>query len=291
MGKPLSEDLIKQKTRQDSLQMIRNLNLWGQDIDDLKVLRNMPNLEVLSLSVNKITTLKDIEYCHKLQELYLRKNSIADISEIKYLSQLKQLKVLWLSDNPCASIPNYREIVIKSLPYLEKLDNVNITPEDKMNCQNIELDFMEEVANNNNVGSSTSNNNRYSSYQNQPQQQQQQQYNPSPMNRMNDYNTYQENNNYSQQYQQSSATRASSNNYNTRNNNPSTVQQNNNQQTNYEEVQQMNNVSQIDDQLVNRNSNIVCAILSLLKELDYNSLEIIRRDVDRKINSAQRYQN
>ncbi|KAL4467764.1 hypothetical protein ABPG74_013099 [Tetrahymena malaccensis] len=290
MGKPLSEDLIKQKTRQDSLQMIRNLNLWGQDIDDLKVLRNMPNLEVLSLSVNKITTLKDIEYCHKLQELYLRKNSIADISEIKYLSQLKQLKVLWLSDNPCAGIQNYREIVIKALPYLEKLDNVNITPEDKMNCQNIELDFMEEANNNNNVGSSSSNNNRYSSYQNQPQQQQQQ-YNPSPMNRMNDYNSYQENNNYSQQYQQSSASRVSNNNYNTRNNNPSTVQQNNNQQTNYEEVQQINNVSQVDDQLVNRNSNIVCAILSLLKELDYNSLEIIRRDVDRKISSAQRYQN
>ena len=32
-----------------------------------------------------------------------------------------------------------------------------------------------------------------------------------------------------------------------------------------------------------RNEDIVCAILSLLKELDGSSLEIVRRDVERKI--------
>lgn len=66
MGKPLTIDLIVQKTKNDQLSTLKNLNLWGNDIDDLKVLRQLPNLEVLSLSVNKITTLKDISVCHKL---------------------------------------------------------------------------------------------------------------------------------------------------------------------------------------------------------------------------------
>ena len=87
----------------------------------------MPNLEVLSLSVNKISTLKDIISCLKIKELYLRKNYISDISEIKYLVGLPELRVLWLCDNPCATITNYREVVIKCLPNLEKLDNTTIT--------------------------------------------------------------------------------------------------------------------------------------------------------------------
>ncbi len=63
----------------------------------------------------------------RLKELYLRKNHISDISEIRHLIDLPELKVLWLCDNPCANIPNYREIVIKCLPNLEKLDNTPIS--------------------------------------------------------------------------------------------------------------------------------------------------------------------
>lgn len=32
----------------------------------MKLLRNMPNVEVLSLSVNKISTLKEFSHCAKL---------------------------------------------------------------------------------------------------------------------------------------------------------------------------------------------------------------------------------
>ncbi len=76
------------KTKCDNLNSIKNLNLWGNDLDDLSLLRSMPNLEVLSLSVNKISTLKDFACCSKLTELYLRKNNITDIKEIRYLVNL-----------------------------------------------------------------------------------------------------------------------------------------------------------------------------------------------------------
>jgi Leucine-rich repeat (LRR) protein len=64
----------------------------------------MPNLEVISLSVNKITTLKEFASCAKLQELYLRKNLIQDIQEVRHLTKLQDLKVLWLQDNPCSQV-------------------------------------------------------------------------------------------------------------------------------------------------------------------------------------------
>lgn len=45
----------------------------------------MPNIEVLSLSFNKVVSLQDLAGCVKLRELYMRKNLISDLREIKYL--------------------------------------------------------------------------------------------------------------------------------------------------------------------------------------------------------------
>ena len=59
-----------------------------------------------------------------LRELYLRKNSIRDINEIGCLKNLPKLRVLWLSDNPCANVEKYRMTVLKNLPKLTKLDTV-----------------------------------------------------------------------------------------------------------------------------------------------------------------------
>ena len=131
MSKPLTADLILQRTKASSLDTVKNLNLWGNDIDDVRILKEMPNIEVLSLSVNKISSLKPFQYCKKLTELYLRKNLIGDLSEIKYIQGLPGLKVLWLWDNPCAEAPNYREIVLAALPNLVKLDNQAVTPEER----------------------------------------------------------------------------------------------------------------------------------------------------------------
>ena len=109
---------------------MKSLNLWGQDLSDVSLLTQMCAVEVLSLSVNNISSLKDFSSCHKLQELYLRKNEVSfladhnayrlqplalyafvqipDVSEVSHLANLQDLRVLWLSDNPCAQNPDYR---------------------------------------------------------------------------------------------------------------------------------------------------------------------------------------
>ena len=144
MGKQLTSELVLLRSKCDSLFTVKNLNLWGNEIDDVKLLRQMPNVEVLSLSLNKIATLKEFASCSKLQELYLRRNYITDISEVRYLSHLQSLKILWLLDNPCSEIENYREIVIKLLPNLSKLDNTPISNEERISASNRTFNFLEE---------------------------------------------------------------------------------------------------------------------------------------------------
>ena len=63
----LTEQIIKGKTRLDKLEDVKNLNLWGQDLDDVSVLSKLPNVEVLSLSVNRISSLAHFRNCSRLQ--------------------------------------------------------------------------------------------------------------------------------------------------------------------------------------------------------------------------------
>lgn len=124
----LTPSVIQQRTKQSDLNAVRNLNLWGMSLADVSVLAQLPNIEVLSLSVNKISSLRDFANCPRLTELYLRKNEIADIDELAYLRHMPSLKVLWLSDNPVADQPGYHDAVREYAPQLTKLDNVELAP-------------------------------------------------------------------------------------------------------------------------------------------------------------------
>ena len=77
-------------------------------------------------SVNNLTSLEDFAHCPSLQELYIRKNHVEDLRDVHYLKKLERLRVLWLSDNPCAQRDNYRMTVLRTLPNLQKLDNVGM---------------------------------------------------------------------------------------------------------------------------------------------------------------------
>lgn len=88
MEKPLTVELIHAKTKTDSLASIKNLNLWGNELTDLSILSKMPNLEVISLSVNKIRSLKFFKNCPKIVELYLRKNCVNDLKQLRHIINL-----------------------------------------------------------------------------------------------------------------------------------------------------------------------------------------------------------
>ena len=148
MGKTLTPELIQLKCKTDKLSNIKNLNLWGNDLEDISLVRDMPNIEICSLSLNKIYQLKDFVASKKLTELYLRKNLIQDLKEVKYLTQCPMLRVLWLWDNPISEHPLYRQYVLKQLPNLIKLDNSAVTQEERNEAQKSQITDQDIIENN-----------------------------------------------------------------------------------------------------------------------------------------------
>lgn len=120
----LTKEQVLTKCQVKSLDEVKKLTVWGSDIENIDLINEMPNLEVVSLSLNKISSLKPFENCLNLKELYLRKNNISDIEELKYLSNCKSLKILWLAENPVCDLSDYREKVLETLPQVMKLDNI-----------------------------------------------------------------------------------------------------------------------------------------------------------------------
>ncbi|NXI25572.1 CU002 protein, partial [Sterrhoptilus dennistouni] len=98
----------------------------------ISICRDLPNIEVITFSVNGISDLEPLHQCQNLSELYLRKNNIASLDELFYLKTLPRLRVLWLAENPCCGPDphRYRMTVLRNLPSLQKLDNQAVTEEE-----------------------------------------------------------------------------------------------------------------------------------------------------------------
>ncbi|XP_068001769.1 cilia- and flagella-associated protein 410 [Melanerpes formicivorus] len=128
----LTRAVVLARSKAAALDGVRRLNCWGSRLTDISICRDLPNIEVITFSVNGISDLEPLNQCQNLSELYLRKNNIASLHELFYLKSLPRLRVLWLSENPCCgSDPHhYRMTVLRNLPSLQKLDNQAVTEEE-----------------------------------------------------------------------------------------------------------------------------------------------------------------
>ena len=329
MSKKLSRELIAQKVKSDRIESIRNLNLWGSNIEDISIIEEMPSLEIVSLSVNKIRSLRPFSNLTNLRELYLRRNLITNLNEIKYLTDCQNLNVLWLSENPICDNPNYRAVVICVLPQLQKLDDIAITDEEREKAEkklsgNFEDDNDDEEEDQNIQEEENNNKN----FDNMRQQQiQQERYSPkkNTNNYENEENKYYGKNNNNMRKSQNQNQRNKNNkqyverqddeedyikpkktfqpnrykqndeyekynnnddmyNYDNRpiRANSGMVPKNNNfkknnNYRNYEDNYEYNNNSE----KKKGNSNILNCVISLLKELSPNELQIVKREIDR----------
>ncbi|XP_027982344.1 cilia- and flagella-associated protein 410 isoform X1 [Eumetopias jubatus] len=128
----LTRKMVLSRAKASELHSVRKLNCWGSRLTDVSICREMPSLEVITLSVNSVSTLEPVSRCQQLSELYLRKNCIPSLAELFYLKGLPRLRVLWLAENPCCGTdPHlYRMTVLRNLPHLQKLDNQAVTEEE-----------------------------------------------------------------------------------------------------------------------------------------------------------------
>ena len=127
MSRKLTKDLILSRLASDKLDSIKTLNLWGNNIEDISLLSEMPSLEIISLSSNNIKDIKVLKNLKNLKELYLQDNNISDLNQIEVLKNCKKLEILNLSENPITKQQNYRQSVLNLLPNLKKLDDIEIS--------------------------------------------------------------------------------------------------------------------------------------------------------------------
>uniref|UniRef100_UPI00358FBE24 cilia- and flagella-associated protein 410-like isoform X2 n=1 Tax=Myxine glutinosa TaxID=7769 RepID=UPI00358FBE24 len=132
----LSRQLVLTRARAPALSAVRRLNVWGSDLNDVSLVKEIQNLEVLTLR-NSISSLHDLSSCKHLSELYLRGNCITSLSELHFLEALPRLCVLWLAGNPCCGSDPvaYRLAVLRCLPNLQLLDNRSVTEEERLLAQ------------------------------------------------------------------------------------------------------------------------------------------------------------
>jgi Leucine-rich repeat (LRR) protein len=148
MSRKLIKELIMSRLGSDKLDSIKTLNLWGNNIDDISLLSEMPSLEILSLSTNHIQDLRPLKNLKNLKELYLQDNNISDINQIEFLKNCKQLEILNLSENPITKFQNYRQKVLNILPFLKRLDdieNTNIFQHNKFSFHQNPLMFFKKI--------------------------------------------------------------------------------------------------------------------------------------------------
>ena len=119
------EYILSKYPKYSDITEIKKLNIWGEDIQDISIISKMPNLEILSLSSNKISSLSPISTCLNMREIYLRNNNIYSFEELHHLKPLFNLKALWLEGNPICDDIYYREKVLNTLPQVIYLDNKN----------------------------------------------------------------------------------------------------------------------------------------------------------------------
>ena len=59
----LEEAKVLAKARASTLLDVTSLNFWGQGLNDVSLVRLMPSLQIVSLTLNSITSLQDFEAC------------------------------------------------------------------------------------------------------------------------------------------------------------------------------------------------------------------------------------
>jgi Leucine-rich repeat (LRR) protein len=189
----LAENSLSDITGINILKNLRNLNLRQNNLNKIDPLDNLPNLLYLDLSFNKLRNLeksnvgnlpvlkslscdsnflKNINAFSKLQSLVYAtfdNNKISEFPNIDRLSNIEPLKELNLSNNPITKNLYYRNNIIKKFINCNKIDNLEISKEEKELAQ-MELQLEQENSEGGYNNFNNNNNNNLNQYQYQSAQ-------------------------------------------------------------------------------------------------------------------------
>ncbi|XP_033930868.1 leucine-rich repeat and guanylate kinase domain-containing protein isoform X2 [Pseudochaenichthys georgianus] len=115
---------------------LTHLCLRGNQLERIEGLEDLKCLQVLDLSLNRITSLSGLLNLHLLGSINLEKNMISEIQECKHIHDIFLLRDLNLVGNFVQDQPDYRLAVIFLLQHLTVLDQEKVTVEEKVSSVN-----------------------------------------------------------------------------------------------------------------------------------------------------------
>lgn len=127
----------------ETFRRIRRLDLKGNNLSDCPILSGMPQLEVLVLDNNFLTSRSTFHSAPFLHTLWLNHNVVANLAPLAVSITVAFPKLSYLSMmfNPChpsvlpgateQSFRQYRLLIVTLLPRIEAIDAVSVDPDEK----------------------------------------------------------------------------------------------------------------------------------------------------------------
>ncbi|XP_047246107.1 leucine-rich repeat and guanylate kinase domain-containing protein isoform X5 [Girardinichthys multiradiatus] len=125
---------------------LTHLCLRGNQLKDTEGLENLQSLQVLDLSMNRITCLSGLQNLRFLCSINLEKNQILKIPDLRQVIGLPLLTNINLLENPVQEQPNYRLEVIFLHRHLTMLDQETVSVKEKVSSRNMFDPPMEVLA-------------------------------------------------------------------------------------------------------------------------------------------------
>jgi len=110
---------------------VNHLSFIGCDLETLNGLENLPEVRVLDLSENKISSIEKIPEClPKLYHLNICGNPLSTVEQLKPLNKLANLQALDVFDCPVTDTDEYRTKIFEAIPNLKFLNGYDINDEE-----------------------------------------------------------------------------------------------------------------------------------------------------------------
>ena len=132
----LSNNKIEKIEGLDNLRL-RHLSLSCNLLGQIENLESVVLLQDVDLSGNNIFGLSGFSSKHRLYSLNMADNHVSDMEEIQHLVPIKSLRILNFLNNPIVQAEDYRKSVIFSMQHLKELDQQAISAEEKVVAINL----------------------------------------------------------------------------------------------------------------------------------------------------------